>query len=161
MRLLIERVVIVVQGTTERVDVCIHWSGGFISQHELLRSVRYYEQTADYERLMTRTDELVELGTCYSKIAEHLNQEGFRPAKQAMEFNKEIVGRLVKKLRRNRPATVKTITQVQLRENEWCVNDLAERLDIPKTTLLSWINRHWIRVRIGESISVGGCGVLW
>ena len=146
VRLLIERVVIAVQGTTERVDVCVHWSGGFISRHELLRSVRHYEQTADYKRLMARIDELVESGMCYSTIAEHLNQEGFRPAKQAMEFNKEIVGRLAKKLRRNRPAIAKTTNQVQLEENEWCVNDLAKRLDIPRTTLLSWVKRHWVYV---------------
>jgi hypothetical protein len=146
VRLLIERVVIAVQGTTERVDVCVHWSGGFISRHELLRSVRHYAQTADYERLMARIAELVELGTSYCKIAEHLNQEGFRPAKQAMKFNKEIVGRLAKKLRRNRPAIAKTTGQVQLEENEWCVNDLAKRLDIPRTTLLSWVKRHWVHV---------------
>jgi hypothetical protein len=146
VRLLVERVAVVVQGTTERVDVCLHWSGGFVSRHELLRSVRHYEQTTDYERLMARVDGLQSQGTCYSKIAEHLNQEGFRPAKQAKEFNKTIVGRLIKKLRRDRPAVRKATTQVQLAEDECYVNDLAERLDIPMTTVLSWIKRGWVHV---------------
>lgn len=145
VRLLIERVVVTVQGTTEQVDVSLHWSGGFISQHELLRPVRYYEQTRDYERLMTRIDELVSLEKSYSEIAGHLNQEGFRPVKQAKKFNKKIVERLVKKIRRDRPVS-KTTTQVPLEENEWCVNDLAEKLAIPRTTLLSWIQRGWIHV---------------
>jgi len=146
VRLLVERVVVTVQGTTEQVDVSLHWSGGFTSRHELLRPVRRYEQIADYKRLMARIDELQSRGTCYSEIAERLNQEGFRPAKQAKEFNKTIVGRLVKKLRCDRPAGQKTATQGQLEENEWYVNDLAENLDIPRTTLLSWAKRGWIHV---------------
>jgi DNA-binding transcriptional MerR regulator len=146
VRLLIERVEVIVEGTTERVDVSLRWSGGFASRHEVVRPVRRYEQTADYERLLSRIDELQSQRKSYSEIAEHLNQEGFRPAKQAKEFNKPIVGRLVKKLRRDRTAVRKITTHVQLEENEWYVNDLAERLDIPRTTLLSWVKRGWIHV---------------
>jgi DNA invertase Pin-like site-specific DNA recombinase len=145
VRLLVERVVVAVQGTTEHVDVSLHWSGGFVSRHELFRSVRHYKQTADYERLMARIAELHSHGMHYSQIAEHLNQEGFRPAKQAKEFNKTIVGRLARKLPRDHSAARKTTMPV-LQENEWSVIDLAERLDIPRTTLLSWINRGWIHV---------------
>ena len=146
VRLLVERVVVGVQGTTEQVDVSLHWSGGFTSRHELLRPVRRYEQTADYERLMDRVGVLQSQGTCYSEIAEHLNQEGFRPAKQAKEFNKTIVGRLVKKLCRDRPTVRRIAAQVQLEEDEWYVNDLAKKLDIPRTTLISWVKRGWIHV---------------
>jgi len=146
VRLLIERVEVIVEGTTEQVDVSLHWSGGFVSRHEVVRPVRRYEQTADYERLMSRIHELCSQEKSYSEIAEHLNQEGFRPAKQAKEFHRRIVGRLVKKLRRDRTAARKITTHVQLEENEWYVNDLAEKLDIPRTTLLSWVKRGWVHV---------------
>lgn len=146
VRLLVERVMVTVQGTTEQVDVCLHWAGGFISRHELLRPVRRYQQTADYKRLMARIDELQTGGKCYCEIAEQLNQDGFRPAKQAREFNKTIVGRLVKKLRRDRPAVRRNTPQEHLKDNEWSMNDLAKRLDIPRTTLISWVKRGWIHI---------------
>ena len=41
VRLLIERVVIVVQGTTERVDVCIHWSGGLSAGQTPMNLIDY------------------------------------------------------------------------------------------------------------------------
>lgn len=146
VRVLVERVMVTVHGTTEQVDVSLHWAGGFTSRHELLRPVRRYQQTADYERLMARIDELETHGKCYSEIAQHLNQDGFRPAKQATEFNKTIVGRLIKKLRRDRPAMRRNVPQEHLEENEWSVNDLAKQLDMPRTTLISWIKRGWIHV---------------
>lgn len=146
VRLLVERVMVTVHGTTEQVDVSLHWAGGFTSRHELLRPLRRYEQTADYERLMARIEELQTRGKRYSEIAEQLNHDGFRPAKQAREFNKTIVGRLVKKLHRDRPAVRRQMPQEQLEEDEWFVNDLAKKLDMPRTTLISWIKRGWVHV---------------
>ncbi|MFV2066969.1 MAG: recombinase family protein [Pirellulales bacterium] len=143
VRLLIERVEVTVQGTTEQVDASLHWSGGFASRHEVRRPVRCYEQTADYERLMDRIAELQSQGRSYAEIALRLNAEGFRPAKQARKFCKTIVGRLANKLRGDGAAVRKTNRSTQLKENEWTINDLAERLDMPRTTLMSWIKRGW------------------
>ena len=50
--------------------------------------MRRYEQTADYERLVSRIKELYETGKSYAEIAEHLNSEGFRPAKQVRAVSK-------------------------------------------------------------------------
>jgi hypothetical protein len=146
VRLLIERVEVTVQGTTEQVDVSIQWSGGFVSRHEVLRPVRRYGQTADYERLISRIDELCKEKKSYSEIAEYLNQEGFQPVKQAKAYNKAIVGRLAKQTHRDRPAARKNTAQVQLGENEWIVRALANRIGIPRTTLMSWIKRGWVHV---------------
>ncbi len=145
VRLLLERVVVTVQDTSEQVDVALHWSGGFVSQHDLARPVRRYEQIADYDHLMARVIELWEMGQSYSEIAGHLNQEGFKTAKQARGFSKTIVGRLVKKLGCKR-AVVRNCHQGQLNENEWFVKDLAEKLSIPRNTLHCWVQRGWIHV---------------
>jgi hypothetical protein len=48
--LLIEDVVVAVQGDSERVDVTIRWAGGECSRHELVRPVQRYEQMADSQR---------------------------------------------------------------------------------------------------------------
>ena len=146
VRLLLERVVVTVQGTTEQGDVSLHWSGGFTSRHDLIRSVRRYEQIADYERLRFRIGELRDQGRSYSEIAEHLNREGLRPAKQVKAFSQSIVGRLCKKLWPNRPANRKMTNQVPLEQNEWWLNDLAEKLEMPRTTLMWWVKRGWVHV---------------
>ena len=54
IRLLVERVEVVIEGTTDRVDVSLRWSGGFVSRHELLRPVRRYDLTADFEGLIAQ-----------------------------------------------------------------------------------------------------------
>jgi hypothetical protein len=146
VRLLIDRVEVTVRGTTEQVDVALHWSGGFISRHDLVRPVRRYEQIAEYGRLKSRVVELQEQGMSYAEIAGHLNREGFRPTKQTQEFDKSIVGRLVKKLRRKETAARTIASSIPLGENEWFVNGLAETLAMPRTTLESWVQYGWIRV---------------
>src|SRR5262249_57109130 len=44
IRRLVEKVVVHGQSESESVDVTIHWQGGFLSRHEVLRPVRSYEQ---------------------------------------------------------------------------------------------------------------------
>lgn len=145
VRLLIERVEVVVQGATDRVDVSLRWSGGFTSHYELVRPVRRYDQTADFERLKSRIAELKVLGRSYPEIATCLNEEGFQPANQASRFNQAIVGRLAKKFcieltgADNRAPT-------PCKENEWTIAALSEELDIPRTTLQTWKDRGWLHV---------------
>jgi hypothetical protein len=54
IRHLVEKVVVHGQSDSEYVDVTIHWHGGFLSQHEVLRPVRSYEQLRDFDQLMDR-----------------------------------------------------------------------------------------------------------
>ena len=44
IRHLVERVVVTVQAQTEYADVRIHWAGGYVSEHEVMRPVRRYDQ---------------------------------------------------------------------------------------------------------------------
>ena len=54
VQILLNRILVSVQDSTERVDVTLHWVGGFTSQHELIRPVRGYAQLSDYEHLIAR-----------------------------------------------------------------------------------------------------------
>ncbi len=48
VRHVVERVVISIRGTTEVVNVAIHWAGGFVSRHEILRPVGRYNLMSNY-----------------------------------------------------------------------------------------------------------------
>jgi DNA invertase Pin-like site-specific DNA recombinase len=144
--LLLEQVVVNVQGSTDHVDVTLHWAGGFTSQHELVRPVQRYDQMADYDHLTARIDELRSQKLSFAKIAEQLNHDGFRPIKQADKFHTDIVSRLVRKLDRHPPGPKAKASAGMLNENEWLVIDLAAQLKMPKNTLFAWIKRGWVRV---------------
>lgn len=145
VRLLVERVDVVVQGTTDRVDVSLRWSGGFMSRHELVRPVRRYDQTTDFERLKARIAELKVLGHSYAEIAASLNDEGFRPANQAAKFNEAVAGRLAKRLCTDLTSVGRRVP-VQCKNDEWTIVALAQELSIPRTTLQTWKNRGWLHV---------------
>ena len=146
IRLLVERVEINVQSKTDRVDVSLHWSGEFTSHHELVRPVLGYEQMSDYDRLVVRIEELRQEGRTFADIAEHLNREGFRPAQQAEKFHKDIVSRIFRRLRQQRPHAREIAKQERLGEDEWFALSLAEKLQMPKNTLLEWMRRGWVHV---------------
>lgn len=145
VRLLVERVVVTVQGTTDQADVTLHWVGGFTSQHRLVRPVQRYEQMADYDRLVAQIAELRGRGLSFAEISEQLNSAGFRPLKQADKFDSDIVSGLVRRLKKQPPGEKAKAPKATLEPNEWLAIDLAERLKMPKNTLFSWIKRGWVR----------------
>jgi hypothetical protein len=146
VRLLIDRIVVHVHDSSEHVDVALDWSGGFASQHELLRPVGTYRQLADYDRLIERIEKLHRQGLTFGEIAQHLNREGFRPLPPAEKFHKNIVCSLFRKVRKQRPSARETDKQNQLGENEWFILSLATQLQLPKNTLHAWIRRGWVHV---------------
>ena len=79
VRHLIERIVVDVQGESERVDVEVHWSGGIVSQHELIRPVASYRQLSSYNELMARIEDLRNAGRSGAQIADQLNDESSHP----------------------------------------------------------------------------------
>ena len=89
IRHLVDRVVVDVQGESERVDVAIHWSGGFVSQHEVIRPVASFEQLSGYKELMVRVEELRRSDQTSVQIAEQLNSEGFHSPRGKMIQRKD------------------------------------------------------------------------
>jgi DNA invertase Pin-like site-specific DNA recombinase len=146
VRLLLERVVVQVRGSSEQAEVALHWAGGFTSQHEFIRPVHCYEHLADYPSMVARIDEFRRQGWSFARIAEQLNQEGFRPAKRAPKFHSDIVSRLVGRLEKRSPGERATSARRVLGDNEWLVIDLAAELGLVKNTIFSWIKRGWVRV---------------
>jgi DNA invertase Pin-like site-specific DNA recombinase len=151
LRHLIDRVVVEVQGQTEVTDVAIHWAGGYVSHHEVVRPVRRYDQLRDFDRLTARIRELQQAGCSSRGIAERVNQEGFRPPRRAKRYNGEMVRQILSRGIRRTPNT-KDHTAVNsdppsLRDDEWLLGDLARELSIPDNTLYNWLRRGWLHAR--------------
>jgi DNA invertase Pin-like site-specific DNA recombinase len=150
LRHLIDRIVVEVHGQSEFTDVAVHWAGGFVSHHEVVRPVARYDQLRDYDRLVARIGELLQEGWNSKQVAERLNQEGFRPPRRAKRYNGSMVRQIAC---RNIPqaSMAKTAlaqdTVPDLAEHEWLLSDLAREVSICETTLYNWLRRGWMTAR--------------
>ena len=159
VRLLVKEVVVTVRGESERVDVTIHWAGGFDSSHELVRPVQRYQQLADYGRLLNRIDELRQAGETLAAVAEHLNREGFHPPKRSEKFTSSILAGLLANRGRTGPRP-RVVAEPGVRgEHEWLLTDLARKLAMPQATLHRWARVGWVHVR--KLPTPGGHLVIW
>lgn len=156
IRHLVDRVVVDVQGESEHVDVAIHWSGGFVSQHSLIRPIASYEQLSGYKELMTRATELHSDGQTSAEIAVQLNGEGFHPP-GGHTFDPVAIRRLLSRSRSG--GDRRSSTHERPEPPQWRVRDLAQKLDIPIRTLHSWLRRGWLHGK--QSAGVHGRWVLW
>lgn len=146
VRQVIERVVVDAQGTSEQVRVAIEWAGGLRTEGQLIRPVATLKQLSTYPRLCQRVRELVNAGCASAEIARHLDDEGYRPAREGHHFSTQSVRELRRRLGlgRGRPHTVR---HDGLGPHEWWKAELARVLGIPSGTLAHWIRRDWVRAR--------------
>jgi DNA invertase Pin-like site-specific DNA recombinase len=154
-RLLVERVSVVVDKASERVDVELHWAGGPVESHTLSRPVRRYDLRADYPRLVARVRVWCADGLSTAEIADRLNEEGFRPPKRSDHFNRGMVQRLLCRLE---------LTHRQphgspsgLGQDEFRPGGLARRLEIALDTARRWVRAGWVT----SSRDAVGHHVIW
>jgi DNA invertase Pin-like site-specific DNA recombinase len=154
-RLLVERVSVVVDKASERVDVELRWAGGLVESHILSRPVRRYDLQADYPRMVARLQAWCAEGLSAAGIAERLNAEGFRPPKRVDRFNRGMVQRLLCRLglvRRNPHGS-----RSELGRDEYSPGGLARRLAISLDTVRRWICSGWLT----SSRDAEGHHVIW
>ena len=159
VRLLLDRVVVNVQGDSELVDVALHWAGGFVSFHRLVRSVSRYERLSNYRALCEEIAALRRKGESCTKIAERLNQQGFYPPKRTSRFSGGMVSQLLgaRGLQGRRPRAM--TDSGLLKEHEHWLADLARDLSIPIGTLRRWQRIGWLH---GRKVRVaGGRWAIW
>ena len=152
-RLMLERVVVAVQGESEAVRVECHWAGGVRTQHELRRPVARLTQLHDHAALLARVGELHAEGHKAPAIAVTLNAEGWRPPKRRATYTGAMVRDLLHRigvpsaLRRSLAACLETRAP-----GEWTIDELATELGMPAVTVHRWIQRgvvtaHKVSVR--------------
>jgi hypothetical protein len=144
VRLLIQRVVVTVEGTTEQVDVVVHWAGGSQTRTRLLRPVARLRQLARHDALLERLRTLRRQGLTGEQIAETLNQEGWKTPTQRSPFNVRLVQAMMHRYgapnRGPRPVPVDA-------PDAWWLVDLARELEVPVTTLYGWSRRGWLKTQ--------------
>jgi hypothetical protein len=159
IRHLVDRVVVEIQGKTEFVDVTIHWAGGYVSHHEIIRPVGRLEQMRDYDRFVQRMLELYEAGVSSPKIAAQLNQEGYRTPRSRAPFTDYQIRQLLQRRGLVRYHQDRKDKDQLLGPHEWWVTTLAEHLGIPASTIRSWRRRGCIGGR--QLPGAKGAWILW
>lgn len=146
IRQLVERVVVTVQGESEKVEVRVHWMGGHQSEAMMIRPVARLEQLSYVDELRRRVVELHQQGANRVTIAETLNAEGWRPAKRRQTFTAGMVGALLSQqgVGSSRP---RRGAKVARQAHEWTVPELARTLQMPQPTLYSWRHKGYLKAR--------------
>jgi DNA invertase Pin-like site-specific DNA recombinase len=144
-RFLLEQVIVVVDKSSERVDVALHWVGGSVQRRTIARPTARYSMQAQYPRLIERLRELCLERRTSNEIADLLNAEGFRPPKRTPQFTGSMIARLTAHLglaRRQRHGS-----QTDLEANEYRPMSLARRLGLSRDTVRRWLRAGWLNVR--------------
>jgi DNA invertase Pin-like site-specific DNA recombinase len=147
VRHLIDRVVVAAQGESEKIEVRVHWAGGFISHHQIDRHILSYKNLNSYDRLIARIVELRDQGQATTAIAEALEREGFHPVHRGTRFTGASVRRLLSRCGLSRGRRSASPAEELRAEGEWWLSDMARELDIPQPTLRRWVRRGWAHAR--------------
>ena len=131
-RLMLERVVITVEGGSEQVRVECHWAGAEQTEHQLVRPVKELRQLSGYTELMARVEALHGTGLTACAIADTLNAEGWHPPKRRDTFTGAMVRNLLHQLGVP-PQVHGSPSEVveRLGPAELTLQELALRLDMP------------------------------
>ena len=153
LRLLIERVVVKIEGVTEKVLVEIDWAGGYKTNSNLVRPVAKLEQLSYYDELLKLVSDLKNQDMTLQQIADILNQQGWCPAKRLNIFNKNMVSSLL--IRIGATANKQKILPVEInrRQNEFTFRELSQKINVPGSTLYSWMKKNELKVRKVHDIS--------
>jgi DNA invertase Pin-like site-specific DNA recombinase len=154
VRCLVERVVVAVKPDSEYTSVTIHWQGGGVSHHTVVRPLGQYEQLRDYPRLIATVRQWHEEGCRPQEIADRLNEAGFRTPRKHQLFKRAQVHELLHRIGLNYGRTLPE----PLEKGEWFLNDLADRLSVRPVTLRRWVAREWVHSRWSKRQR---CWILW
>ena len=146
IRQAVERVIVDVQGSSERVKVRIEWIGGGHTEGVVIRPVGRLSELSTYPQICQQIQVLTEAGWAAVAIAQALNEAGFRPPRSTTGFRAEMITQLQRQLGMKAPRP-----RVRHHEgflpDEWWPTELARHLHIPRGTLLHWIRQGVVRAR--------------
>ena len=143
VRHLIDRVLVTVEGETERVTVHVHWNGGHKTATTVVRPVARLDQLSYYTELLERVRGLHGESAAPNEIARVLNDEGWRPPKRRATFNGSMVRELLHRQGIVRPSDRRERGQrgVDRPADQWLLRELALELKMPEVTLYSWLRK--------------------
>ena len=140
--LLIDRVVLSVEDTSEKARLNVRWSGGHESTEHFSRPVGKLRQLSTSAAILTEIAALRAAGHPASTIAGLLNNGPWRTA-HGQPFNERTVRALIE---RNHIVVPKG-KRPPPGEHDWWLHDLANELAMPRVTLYGWLRRGWLDAR--------------
>jgi len=146
IRQIVERVIVDVQGSSERVKVRIEWIGGSSSEGVVIRPIGKLSDLSTYPQICQRVQELTEAGWATTAIAQALSDEGYCPARGAACFGTQTVRQLQRLLEVRAPQPHSRSRQ-ELLPDEWWPAELVRTLGIPRGSLHHWIRQGLVRAR--------------
>jgi hypothetical protein len=154
VRCLIERLILHAPAATEHATVEIVWAGGTTTKHDFIRRLQSYARFQGQQALRQRIEALREEGLSAVRIAQQLNDDGYRPLNPEQPFTADIVHGLFRKWNIR-----SEIENDELRgPNEWWLQDLAAELKMSWQTLRGWAARGWLH---GRQTKVQALWLIW
>ena len=146
LRQVVERVIVDVQGSSERVKVRIEWIGGGSTEGVAIRPIGKLTDLSTYPQICQRVQELTEAGWTARAIAQALCDEGYGSARATASFGKQTV-RQIQRHVGAKAARPQSRSGQELLPDEWWAGELARMLDIPSASLHHWIRQGLVRAR--------------
>lgn len=157
VRHLVDQVAVAEQGSSEYVDVTIHWAGGYVSEHEVVQPISAFNRLRDADHLKQRVIELHREGWTHQQIADRLNRERFHSA-LGRKFTGNGLHMFLRTHCREELALDRGPFRGHLAEDEWLVGDLSDALTMPQATLQFWRRRGWLHAR---QLKGSGRWIFW
>jgi hypothetical protein len=98
IRQVVERVIVDVEESLERVDVRIEWIGGSHTEGVVIRPVGKLSELSTYPQICHQVQVLTEAGWTAIAIAQALSDAGFRPPRSTTGFRAETITQLQRQL---------------------------------------------------------------
>lgn len=99
IRLLVQQVVVWPSASSQELKVQVHWSGGTVTEHRVIRTVGSWEQVADVTAIWERVQTGATQGWTSGRVAAELNAAGYRTPR-GLPFTAESVRQLRARLGR-------------------------------------------------------------
>ena len=146
IRQIVERVIVDVQGSSERVKVRIEWIGAGHTEEVVIRPIGKLSDLSTYPQICQRVYELTEAGWAATAIAQALSDEGYCPARGAAHFGTQTIRQIQRQggVRASRP---RSRSRQELLPDEWWPAELVRMLGIPRASLHHWIRQGLVRAR--------------
>lgn len=158
VRMLVERIELTIVDDTEQTDITITWAGGVTSRNRWQRTVISYQQLSNVDQLIAHIVELRKSGLTLKQAASQLNQEG-TASLRGCPFTNFMLSRLLTQRGLYLPFARRRPESIPLAEHEWWLPDLADALQMPRTSLTHWYHQGWVRGR--KVPGLRGRLILW
>jgi DNA invertase Pin-like site-specific DNA recombinase len=146
IRQVVERVMVDVQGNSERVKVRIEWIGGGHTESVVIRPVGTLSGLSTYQEICHQVQTLTEAGWTATAIAQALSDAGFHPCRPNTSFRAQTITQLQRQLGVRAPRP-RIRSRNHLLPDEWWPAELVHLLGIPRGSLSHWISQGEVRAR--------------